>query len=297
MSESKNGNCSDHDNSEETSTDAFGSNIPTNNRAYGRIYSKMPTSRFASEYNMNHPKRGIALIFNHEHFDISSLKSRMGTNVDSENLFNSLRNLHFDVSMYKDFKYSEMIAEVANVARMDHTDYDCILITILSHGEHGYLYSKDTHYKLENITQYFTADRCPTLAGKPKLFFIQACQGDKLDGGIVMRRETTETDSNATHSYSIPVHADFLIAYSTIPGYYSWRNTTKGSWFMQSLCAELDENGKKFDILTLLTFVSQRVAYDFESNTPDTPTMHQQKQIPCTTTMLTRILKFNDKMF
>jgi hypothetical protein len=39
---------------------------------------------------------------------------RMGTNVDSENLFNSLRNLHFDVSMYKDFKYSEMIAEVAN---------------------------------------------------------------------------------------------------------------------------------------------------------------------------------------
>jgi caspase-like apoptosis-related cysteine protease len=52
---------------------------------------------------------------------------------------------------------------------MDHTDYDCILITILSHGEHGYLYSKDTHYKLENITQYFTADRCPTLAGKPKV--------------------------------------------------------------------------------------------------------------------------------
>lgn len=79
-------------------------------------------------------------------------------------------------------------------------------------------------------------------------------------------------------------------------GFYSWRNTTKGSWFMQSLCAELDENGKKYDLLTLLTFVSQRVAFDFESNTPDTPTMHQQKQIPCTTTMLTRILRFNDKM-
>lgn len=99
-----------------------------------------------------------------------------------------------------------------------------------------------------------------------------------------------------------------------LTGFYSWRNTTKGSWFMQSLCAELDENGKRYDLLTLLTFVSQRVAYDFESNTPDTPTMHQQKQIPCelvknvanfqifkslfflgTTTMLTRILRFNDK--
>lgn len=296
MSEVKNGNCEHDANSEETTTDAFGSNIP-NNRAYGRIQAKMPTARLASEYNMNHPKRGIALIFNHEHFDIGSLKSRMGTNVDSSNLYNTFRNLHFDVSMYKDFKYNEMIAEISNVSRMDHTDFDCICIAILSHGENGFLYSKDTHYKLDSITQYFTADRCPTLAGKPKLFFIQACQGDKLDGGIVMRRETTETDSNATQSYSIPVHADFLIAYSTVPGYYSWRNTTKGSWFMQSLCAELDENGKKLDILTLLTFVSQRVAYDFESNTPDTPTMHQQKQIPCTTTMLTRILKFNDKMF
>jgi hypothetical protein len=88
---------------------------------------------------------------------------------------------------------------------------------------------------------------------------------------------------------------NFLFLLSSFTGFYSWRNTTKGSWFMQSLCAELDENGKRYDLLTLLTFVSQRVAYDFESNTPDTPTMHQQKQIPCTTTMLTRILRFNDK--
>ena len=52
---------------------------------------------------------------------------------------------------------------------MDHSDYDCLLITILSHGENGFLYSKDTHYKLESLTQYFTADRCPSLAGKPKV--------------------------------------------------------------------------------------------------------------------------------
>lgn len=80
-----------------------------------------------------------------------------------------------------------------------------------------------------------------------------------------------------------------------ISGYYSWRNTTRGSWFMQCLCSELDQNGKKYDILTLLTFVCQRVAIDFESNTPDNPVMHQQKQIPCVTTMLTRILRFTDK--
>lgn len=34
----------------------------------------------------------------------------------------------------------------------------------------------------------------------------------------------------------IPMEADFLIAYSTISGYYSWRNSVNGSWFIQSLC-------------------------------------------------------------
>lgn len=105
----------------------------------------------------------------------------------------------------------------------------------------------------------------------------------------------TETDGETSMSYKIPVHADFLIAYSTIPGFYSWRNTTNGSWFMQSLVDELNANGKKHDILTLLTFVNQRVAVDFESCVPDCPIMHQQKQIPCVTSMLTRILRFTDK--
>jgi hypothetical protein len=45
----------------------------------------------------------------------------------------------------------------------------------------------------------------------------------------------------------------------------------------------------------VLTFVIQRVAIDFESNTPGNWAMHQQKQIPCVTTMLTRLLCFTRK--
>lgn len=47
------------------------------------------------------------------------------------------------------------------------------------------------------------------------MFIIQACQGDNVDGGITLSR--TETDGQCS-SYRIPMHADFLIAYSTIPG-------------------------------------------------------------------------------
>lgn len=37
---------------------------------------------------------------------------RAGTNVDCENLYNTLRNLHFEVAIKKDYKHSEMVAEI-----------------------------------------------------------------------------------------------------------------------------------------------------------------------------------------
>uniref|UniRef100_A0A182N1J2 Caspase n=1 Tax=Anopheles dirus TaxID=7168 RepID=A0A182N1J2_9DIPT len=261
-----------------------------------RVRARMPVERYASDYNMNHKRRGLALIFNHENFDVLQLKARAGTNVDCENLTTALKDLDFEVRVHKDLKLRELQREIERVAQMDHSDADCILVTILSHGELGYLYAKDCQYKLDVVWSYFTANHCPTLAGKPKLFFVQACQGDQLDGGVLMSaQERTETDGSGGVSYKLPTHADFLFAFSTIPGFYSWRNTQKGSWFMQSLCHELNQRGRKYDLMTLLTFVTQRVAYDFESNTPDIPLMHQQKQIPCTMSMLTRLLRFGEK--
>jgi len=99
-------------------------------------------------------------------------------------------------------------------ANKDYTDYDCILMAVLSHGEQGIIFAKDAPYKPDDkLWGQFTGEKCPTLAGKPKLFFIQACQGDRLDGGVML----TQVDGGPS-SFKIPNHADFLIAYSTIPG-------------------------------------------------------------------------------
>ncbi|KAJ0180413.1 hypothetical protein K1T71_003817 [Dendrolimus kikuchii] len=270
--------------------DALGSH----NSSSMRRFARMPVDRNAPYYNMNHKSRGMAIIFNHEHFDIHSLKPRTGTNVDSDNLSKVLKGLGFRVTVLHNLKSEDIQNYILQTSEMDHSDYDCLLVAVLTHGELGMLYAKDTHYKPDNLWYYFTADKCPSLAGKPKLFFIQACQGDKLDGGITLSNRT-ETDGSSSASYRIPIHADFLIVFSTVPGYYSWRNTTRGSWFMQALCEELRYCGMERDILTLLTFVCQRVALDFESNTPDVLPMHQQKQVPCITSMLTRLLVFGKK--
>lgn len=62
---------------------------------------------------------------------------------------------------------------VSLVASEDHSDNDCVLIALMSHGDDGVLYAKDQQYKPEKLWSHFTSDQCPTLAGKPKLFFIQ----------------------------------------------------------------------------------------------------------------------------
>lgn len=64
---------------------------------------------------------------------------------------------------------------------------------------------------------------------------------------------------------------------------------------MQALCEGLERYGFELDLLTILTFVNRQVAIDYESNVPSNNMMHQQKQIPCITSMLTRLIKFEKK--
>jgi caspase-like apoptosis-related cysteine protease len=55
----------------------------------------------------------------------------------------------------------------------DHSDADCIMVTVLTHGEGNYLHAYDVLYSVDKLWSPFTADKCPTLAGKPKIFIIQ----------------------------------------------------------------------------------------------------------------------------
>ena len=60
------------------------------------------------------------------------------------------------------------------VSKSDHSSYDCFACAILTHGGNGdILYARDEKMKVTDFTRPFCADVCGTLAGKPKLFFIQ----------------------------------------------------------------------------------------------------------------------------
>lgn len=306
--------------------------------------SPIPNRQIDFYYKMDHKRRGIALIFNHETFHDFELPIRKGTNVDRNRLQHTFTQLGFDVRIFdnrteteinnilqegklkckSNFEKCSLIVFVNfSVGDMDHSDSDCLVVIMLSHGElvpfvdyttgeesntllshdlMSYIHAKDRKYPLQTIWRYFTDENCPSLKHKPRVFIIQACQGNKTDDGLEMianmslgrRIETDGIPFEPIKLKPILPQNDFLIAYATLPGFFSFRNTENGSWFVQSLCKEINERKSNYDLLKILTFVNQTVAYDYESNARD-PELDQKKQMPCIVSMLTKLLLFPKK--
>lgn len=66
-----------------------------------------PVFRHEDKYNMGHAKRGKAIIFNHEHFNRRS--PRKGTQIDCNALKNTFEKLLFDVKIYDNLCYVEIL--------------------------------------------------------------------------------------------------------------------------------------------------------------------------------------------
>ncbi|XP_046587826.1 caspase-1-like isoform X2 [Neodiprion lecontei] len=260
------------------------------------ITALMPVSLESEQYNMSHANRGTCLIFNHEVFE-TGFSKREGSSIDAKRIEATFTKLGFDVVIRDNLEHSDVLDEINKLSSADHTNNDCVCVFLLTHGlNNNLVMAKDVAYRADKIWKPFTADVCPTLAGKPKLFFYQACRGDKLDGGVMLmsRTSNTQTDS-AVASYKIPTHSDFLIAHSSVDGFFSWRNPEEGTWYIQCLCSVLDQFAETTDLMRMLTITARKVATEFQSYDDMNLQKNEQKQVPSTTSMLTRDLYFKPK--
>lgn len=243
-------------------------------------------------YKMDASPCGYCLIINNMEFEPHSmLKNRKGSNIDCEKLERRFKTLNFVVEVRTNLRQKQIKHELLTLSKKDHSQYDCCVVIMLSHGTEvnhnrfpGAVYGVDGQYvPVQHITNYLNGQHCPSLQGKPKLFFIQACGGDERDMGFEVSPDEVEpssggmddqTDaipmSSSSDSLSmsdepdarptLPTPSDILVSYSTFPGYVSWRETQSGSWYVQTLDCILEENAATVDLVTMLMMVNNEVS-------------------------------------
>ena len=93
---------------------------------------------------------------------------------------------------------------------------------------------------IEQLMSKFTAKRCPFLANKPKVFFIQACRGPAEDEFFTQSKDHKDyvagltCDSTLARCISSCLQeSDFLLGFATVPGYVAYKQTNYGSFYMQ----------------------------------------------------------------
>ncbi|NWT78352.1 CASP8 protein, partial [Lanius ludovicianus] len=233
------------------------------------------SSQLLEAYKMTSRPCGVCLILNNHNFakaregvlEHKHMKDRNGTDVDAAALRNVFSKLHFRVEEYRDLT-AEEIHKTVNIFRSeDHEDKDCFVCCILSHGKKGIIYGVDgQEVPIWELTTSFTVQNCNSLAGKPKVFFIQACQGDAFHKGVTIETDSGEQDSSVEQDARfqldcIPAEADFLLGMATLQDYVSYRSPREGTWYIQALCQHLEYSCPRGeDVLTILTAVNQEVS-------------------------------------
>ncbi|KHJ44483.1 glutathione synthase [Trichuris suis] len=173
----------------------------------------LPSRCFVLYYKNSSRPKGLALIINNHRF--RGMPVRSGTDIDCCNLQRLFTQLGYVVKAKRDLTTKDMIESMLKFSQeKEHQKCDSAVVVILSHGLHGEIYGSDGKLiSVERLILFLDAHHCPALINKPKLFFVQACRGC----------------------------------------YVSWRNSTRGSWFIQAICEVFSKYACKEEVLHLLT--------------------------------------------
>ena len=139
-------------------------------------YSKDIKETPTPAYPMNARPHGIALVMVMEEYE--SGRERKDRKFDTQNFISTFNYLQYTVRSYTKVTSSQMIQLVEEIATMDHTAYDSFVCCISAGGANNhYVFCSDE----KHVNVYELVDKiqqCPTLQGKPKMFFIDCIRVD-----------------------------------------------------------------------------------------------------------------------
>uniref|UniRef100_A0AAY5L0M0 Uncharacterized protein n=1 Tax=Esox lucius TaxID=8010 RepID=A0AAY5L0M0_ESOLU len=254
--------------------------------------ASVPGGNEVGVYDMSSIPRGLCLIINNKNFVDDRLKVRHGTDKDASDLAKVFTRLKFTVLMCKDQTAVEMkhvlevfseLKQLSNLQAHAVKEWvggefaelkelpqhgDAFVCCILSHGEKEGVFGKDGMViRTIDIQSPFNGRNCRMLLEKPKLFFIQACLGSDVQDGVPLNKKPkvqemdTFMDTDGVPVHTHPIYSDFLVFMSNVEGYLTIRDKTNGTWFIQSLCSQLEKSCRRGqDIYDILIAVKDEVS-------------------------------------
>ena len=126
---------------------------------------------------------GLCVIMNNMKFNPSAKLSELkGGEVDENNLKKLFNDLGFTVMVHRNFTAEKMKSTAEDYSHMTHSGV--FFLIILSHGGEGdVVYGTDgNEVEVHQLKELFYARNCPSLAGIPKIFMIDACRGSRNEG-------------------------------------------------------------------------------------------------------------------
>lgn len=134
---------------------------------------------------------------------------------DGEKLEQTFKALHFSVDVHQYLSSDEVFSALNMILnKMEKLRNDSFVCCIISRGTESQLLGTDSTgygFSINEVRRLFNANRCPSLAGKPKLFFIQRYNVPKLSLRPRMNPddEHLETDGcDGAVTAAIPMDAD-----------------------------------------------------------------------------------------
>ena len=212
-------------------------------------------------------------------FDSPNFKDLDGGKEDEQELhvlFGLL--LGFDIKVHQNLKAEEIHSTVEGYSRKDHKGRPFILI-ILSHGGEGdVVYGTDgVEVGVHQLQRLFYSTNCPSLAGVPKVFFIDACRGEQSEGIYKPQQATPKSTSMVNKnggSASSTDSVDFAIVFASTRGNVAcMRNSIneQGSYFTQTLVQVITEADVDKNFLEIIREVARRVQ-EFQVQTVENQT-------------------------
>ncbi|NXR08900.1 CASP8 protein, partial [Semnornis frantzii] len=236
-------------------------------------------------YKMKNNPHGYCVILNNYKFKNPD-EAREGTVKDGEAVKRIFKWLQFETVEHMDLEAKQMYAKVKEYSNKDHSNMDCFICFIFSHGEKDKIKGIDNEVvNIKDLLSCFSGSNCPSLAGKPKLFFIQACQGFVGHPAVIVKEDFSgHFETDATPQISIPDQADILVGMATVEDYECYRSIETGSIYIQCLCDKMELLCPlSKDLITILTEVNKEVGR---------VVIKQRKQMPKITSTLRKQLIF-----